>query len=252
MRTLLTLLNRELRSYFYQPIAYVVMFFLLLVAGFNFWIGVQLMTGQPSEFTVVELAFNMVPFWIVFILSFPLLTMRTYSEEYRQGTFETLTTAPVTDWQVVLSKFLGALGFYCVLWAPTFIHFAIFQAVAGQEQAAVASGAYIGAYLLLLLMGMFFIALGCLASSLVKDQVNAAVICMCAILIWFFLPFVPEIMRVTRPDVLEFFKYFSAAEHMRDFAKGLIDSRQIVWYLSATVLLLVMNFLVFQRRKWKA
>ena len=82
MRTLLTLLNREIRSYFYQPIAYVVMFFLLLVAGFNFWIGVLLMNGQPTETTIIELAFNTVPFWIVFILSFPLITMRTYSEEY--------------------------------------------------------------------------------------------------------------------------------------------------------------------------
>src|SRR4029450_11313515 len=94
MRTLLTLLNREIRSFFYQPIAYVVMFFLLLVAGFNFFLSVLLLIGQPREITVVELAFNMVPFWIVFILTFPLITMRSYAEEFRQGTFETLTTAP--------------------------------------------------------------------------------------------------------------------------------------------------------------
>jgi hypothetical protein len=122
------------------------MFFLLLVAGFNFWIGVMLMNRAADRDTIIELAFNTVPFWIVFILSFPLITMRTYSEEYRQGTFETLTTAPVNDWQVVLSKFLGSLGFYCVLWAPTFVHFAIFKAIAGPEQASMATGAYYGSY----------------------------------------------------------------------------------------------------------
>src|SRR3982750_3683865 len=105
MRTFFTLLNREIRSYFYQPIAYVVMFFLLMVAGFNFWYSVLLLNGQPAEVSVLELAFNMVPFWIVFILTFPLITMRAFSEEYRMGTIETLTTAPVHDWQVVLAKY---------------------------------------------------------------------------------------------------------------------------------------------------
>ncbi len=251
MRTLLTLLNREIRSFFYQPIAYVVMFFLLMVAGFNFYLGVLLLNGQPAEVTIVELSFNMVPFWIVFILTFPLITMRVFSEEYRQGTIETLTTAPVTDWQVVLSKYLGALLFYIVLWAPTFIHFAIFQWIT-EKTAANAVGAYGGTYLLLLLMGMFFTALGCFASSLVREQINAAIISACIIFVWFFLPFLPEIMRITRPDVLEFFRYFSAAEHMREFGKGMIDSRQIVWYLSATGLLLVLTFHSFQARKWKA
>jgi ABC-2 type transport system permease protein len=251
MRTFLTLLNREIRSFFYQPIAYVVMFFLLIVAGFNFYLGVLVLNGQPNEVTVVELAFNMVPFWIVFILTFPLITMRAFSEEYRQGTIETLTTAPVTDWQVVLSKFFGALVFYCLLWAPTLFHFAAFKWVA-QQDAANAAGAYGGTYLLLLLMGMFFTALGCFASSLVKEQINAAVITACVIFVWFFIPFLPEIMRVTRPDVLDFFKYFSAAEHMRDFSKGLIDSRQIIWYTSATITLLIFTLFSFQRRKWKA
>src|SRR4029453_8038049 len=108
MRTLLTLLNREIRSYFYQPIAYVVMFFLLMVIGFNFYLAVLLLNGQQSEITIIKLSLNMLPFWIVFILTFPLITMRSFSEEYRLGTIETLTTAPVSDWQGVLSKSLGA------------------------------------------------------------------------------------------------------------------------------------------------
>jgi ABC-2 type transport system permease protein len=251
MRTLLTLLNRELRSYFYQPIAYVVMFFLLLVIGFNFYLGVLLLNQQPAELSVVELSFNMVPFWIVFILTFPLITMRAFSEEYRQGTIETLTTAPVTDWQVVLSKYLGALLFYVLLWAPTLIHFAIFQWVT-DKTAANAVGAYGGTYLLLFLMGMFFTAIGCFASSLVREDINAAIISACTIFVWFFIPFMPEIMRTTDTNVQEFFRYLSAAEHMREFSKGIIDSRQLVFYISSTAFLLALTFLSFQRRKWKA
>jgi ABC-2 type transport system permease protein len=101
-------------------------------------------------------------------------------------------------------------------------------------------------------MGMLFTSLGCLASSLVKDQVSAAVICVSTTFVYFFLPFLPDVMRITDPDKVEIFKYFSAAEHMREFSKGMIDSRQIVWYVSATLALLFLNFLVFQRRKWEA
>lgn len=251
MRTLLTLLNREIRSYFYQPIAYVVMFFLLMVIGFNFYLGVLLLNQQPMEISIVELSFNMVPFWIVFILTFPLITMRSFSEEYRLGTIETLTTAPVTDWQVVLSKYFGALIFYVLLWAPTLIHFAIFQWVT-DKTAANAVGSYGGTYLLLFLMGMFFTAIGCCASSMVREDINAAIISACTIFVWFFIPFLPEIMRESRTEVIEFFRYFSAAEHMREFAKGIIDTRPIVFYVSATALLLTITFLSFQRRKWKA
>lgn len=251
MRTLLTLLNREIRSFFYQPIAYVVMFFLLMVIGFNFFITVLMLNGQPTEVTIIELAFNLIPFWIVFILTFPLITMRSFSEEYRLGTIETLTTAPVTDWQVVLSKYLGALIFYIMLWAPTLIHFAIFQWVT-EKTAANAVGAYWGTYLGLFLMGMFFTAIGCCASSLVKEDINAAIISACTIFVWFFLPFAPQLFRSTDRGLIEFFDYLSAAQHMQEFSRGIIDSRPIVFYTSATALILAFTLLSFQRRKWKA
>jgi ABC-2 type transport system permease protein len=251
MKTFLTLLGREVTSYFYSPIAYVVMFYFLIVAGFNFYIGVEFLNRGPSEITVVEMAFNTVPFWWSYVLIFPLLTMRTYAEEYRMGTFETLTTAPVEDWMVVLGKFLGAYIFYCILWVPTFCHFAIFQYITGKT-AATALGAYGGSYLLLALMGSFFTAIGCLASAFTKDQIIAAIISFSFITIWFFFGLMPDIWNVTDSAVRDLFGYISALQHMADFSRGLIDSRRIVWYVSMTALILAFTLQVFQYRKWKA
>jgi ABC-2 type transport system permease protein len=100
MKTFFTLLGREVKSFFYSPIAYVVLFYFLLLTGFNLYTQLSILNGFPTEVTIVEAFFMPALFWFPFILSFPLITMRVYSEEFRMGTFETLTTAPVSDWQV--------------------------------------------------------------------------------------------------------------------------------------------------------
>jgi len=105
-----TLLNREIRAYFLSPVAWIVLFFFLLLTGFNFYAGVAALNRGPSEVTVVEAFFNTIFFWFGFVLVFPLITMRLFSEEYKMGTIEPLMTAPVRDSQVVLAKFWAALG----------------------------------------------------------------------------------------------------------------------------------------------
>jgi ABC-2 type transport system permease protein len=239
------------KSFFYSPIAYVVLFYFLLLTGFNLYTQLSILNGFPTEVTIVEAFFMPALFWFPFILSFPLITMRVYSEEFRMGTFETLTTAPVSDWQVVLAKFCGVLVFYCILWAPSLISFASFQYFSGQ-MAANAAGAYWGSYLLLLLMGMFYISIGCLASALTKDQINAATISFTTITLLLVLPFMPDIMNISAPSIREIFGYFSAVQHMADYSKGIIDSRPLVWYTTMTALILVLTLQVFQYRKWKA
>lgn len=251
MKTFFTLLSREVKSFFYSPIAYVVLFYFLFLAGFNFYSQVSIMNGYPTEITVVEAFFMPALFWFPFVLSFPLITMRIYSEEFRMGTFETLTTAPVNDWQVVLAKFFGVLVFYCILWAPNLCSFAAFEYVTG-KMAANAAGAYWGSYLLLFLMGAFYISIGNLASALTKDQINAATISFTTITLLLFLAFLPDIMNITAPGIKDMFSYISAIQHMQDFSKGVIDSRPIVWYLSMTCLVTFFTFQVFQYRKWKS
>src|SRR5215212_9117075 len=151
MRKFTVLLGREIRSYFYSPVAYVVLVFFLLVAGVDFYFQISFMNQRQLQYTVQEAFFNSVFFWFAFVLIFPLITMRLFAEEFKLGTIEPLMTAPVRDWQVVLAKFFGALVFYVILWLPTLLYFLIFQVVTKQP-AAGSTGAYFGTYLMLLLL----------------------------------------------------------------------------------------------------
>src|SRR3989454_5882873 len=157
MRKFYTLLSREVRSYFYSPIAYIVLVFFLLVSGVDFYFQISFMNQRPVPYSVQEAFFNSVFFWFAFVLIFPLITMRLFAEEFKLGTIEPLMTAPVRDWQVVLAKFFGALVFYLVLWIPTLLYFLIFQYITGQT-AAGASRADLGSLLMLLLLGMVYVS----------------------------------------------------------------------------------------------
>jgi ABC-2 type transport system permease protein len=253
MRTFLVLLSREVRSLFYTPIAYVVLFFFLALMGFNFQSAVTFLNQGPTEATLVEVTFYNLIFWFIFPLIFPLITMRAFSDEYRMGTIETLSTAPVKDWQIVLSKFFGALAFYIILFIPSFLYFALFTWISGGAAPVQSAGAYWSTYLLLLLLGMFFVSIGILASSLVKDQVNAAIISLAAILLYLFIPSLLGLMlNSTDPRFTKMRGFLSPFEHMRDFARGMVDTRQLVWYLSMTALLLILTHQIFQSRKLKA
>jgi ABC-2 type transport system permease protein len=251
MSKFLTLLAREIRAYFYSPTAYVVLCFFLLLTGFAFYMDVALLSRGPSEITVVEGFFNSVPFWIGFILIFPPITMRAFAEEFKLGTIETLMTAPVRDWQVVLSKFGGALFFYTVIWLPNFLYFVVFERVT-KADAANASGAYWGSFLILMLVGMFFLSIGCLASVVTQDQIVAAVISFCLLTLYFFAGLLTFFTPNVSPILRDIVSYFSTLEHMGEFSKGIIDSRRVVFYLTATAFTLILTHKIFQFRRWKA
>jgi gliding motility-associated transport system permease protein len=251
MRKFYTLLSREVRSYFYSPIAYVVLVLFIFLTGFSFvYLEIPFMNQRPLEATVQEVFFNSFFFWFAFVLSFPLITMRLFAEEFKLGTIEPLMTAPVRDWQVVLSKFFGALVFCIVLWLPTLLYFVIFQKITGQP-AASSAGAYWGSYLILLLLGMFYISVGCLASVLTKNQIVAAIISFCAITLLFFLGLIRYVLLDISSDTRDLLGYFSAIEHLLTFSRGVIDTRPIVFYLSMTIVMLTLTYQAFQSRKWR-
>jgi ABC-2 type transport system permease protein len=250
VRKFLVLLGREMRGYFYSPVAYIVLVFFLLVTGVDFYFQVSFMNQRQLQYTVQEAFFNSVFFWFAFVLIFPLITMRLFAEEFKLGTIEPLMTAPVRDWQVVLAKFGGALVFYMILWLPTVLYFVFFQKIT-HTTAAAATGAYWGSYLMLLLLGMFYISVGCLASVLTKNQIIAAIISFCSITLLFFLGLIQFVMLDMTSITRELLGYFSAIEHMGTFSRGVIDTRPIVLYVSMTAVMLTLTYYVFQSRKWR-
>jgi ABC-2 type transport system permease protein len=254
MRKFNTLLARELRGYFYSPVAYIVMVFFLIISGVNFSapiVGVlSYMNGRAFPITVHEAFFNNGLFWFVFILSFPLITMRLFAEEFKLGTIEPLMTAPVRDWQVVLAKFFGALVFYIVLWFPSLLYFGLFQAVTHQSPFG-ANATIWGTYGLLFFLGAFYVSIGCLASALTKNQIVAAVICFVAIMLLFLLGLAPLFSLEINSSSRQLLGYFSAVEHMRTLSRGEIDTRPLVLYVSMTIVMLTLTHQAFQARKWR-
>src|SRR5213596_1501683 len=250
MRKFYTLLVREVRGYFHSPIAYVVLVFFLLVSGVDFYFQVSFMNQRPASYSVQEAFFNSVFFWFAFVLIFPLITMRLFAEEFKLGTIEPLMTARVRDWQVVLSKFFGALIFYLILWVPPAFYFIIFQQITGQA-AAHSAGAYSGSYLMLLLLGMFYLSIGCLASVLTRNQIIAAIISFCAITLLFFLGLVQFILLDVSAGARQLLGYFSAIEQMGTLSRGIIDTRPVVLYVSMTIVVLMLTYQAFQSRKWR-
>jgi ABC-2 type transport system permease protein len=179
----------------------------------------------------------------------PMITMRLLSEEKRAGTLEMLMTAPVTDFEVVFAKYLGAVVLYMLMWGLTGFYVLILRHFAGGSTALdlgpVASG-YIG----VLIIGQFLIAIGVLSSSLTKNQVLAALMSFALVFIalivvnWLTFLFqggpIGKIVRAV-----------SAFEHMEDFSRGIVDARPIVWYLSGAALVLFVTTRVVESRKWR-
>lgn len=251
MRRFFILLRRELASFYYSPIAYAVLFFFLILNGLSFWFAVALLSRGPSELTVVQAFFNSFFFWIAYLLVFPVITMRLFAEEFKLGTIETLMTAPVRDGEVVGSKFVAALIFYLGLWLPSLLYFLIFGWVGNRE--AVGFGAQLWApYFLLVLMGMFNISLGCMASALTSNQIIAAMITLTLTISIFFLTLINYVINSPSPLVKEVTAYVAQLDHMDSFSKGTIDSRPLIFYPSVTLFVLAVTYHIFQYRRWKA
>ncbi len=250
MRTLSALTLRELKALFYSPIAYVVLCLVLALSGLNFYLIVSAFSAGPTPVTVVEAFFNTGAFWFSFFAIFPLITMRLYAEEFRAGTYELLQTAPVRDWQIVLAKFTGAYLFFLMLWLPTALYFGLYRWIA-REQASPALGNYFGTYLLLAMMGAFFVSIGCLASVLTKNQVIAAILSFVALAVIFNFSILGFVVPNLSPVIRRVLSYFSSVEHMYEFNRGILSTGPVVYYLTGAFLLQYLTHAVLQYRRWK-
>ena len=248
MGNLLALTQRELKAFWYSPIAYAAGALFLFLQGFVFWL-LLLVMNDPR----VDPALSMAQFffggtffyWFSALILAPLLTMRAFSEEKRTGSIELLLTAPVTDTQVVLAKFLGAWSAYALLWASTGVLFLLLRRYTAFDWAPVAAG-YLGTWLL----GGALIAVGVLASSLTRNQIIAALLTFVALLLLFSLGLLE--LFIKDPDTLKFLRQVSIMEHVAIFAKGIIDTRPIVLDLSVTAACLFFTVRVVGSPRWRA
>ncbi len=239
---------KELRSFFLSPVAWVVLALVMLLNGFSFTSALTDLRAGDRTVTLAVYTFWSFPFWLAYFFIFPVITMRLFAEEQKLGTIETLLTAPVSTLQVLLSKYLAALTFYLVLWLPSMLNFLLFRINAPDSTAAI--GSLQGSYTIIFLLGAFNIAIGCLASALTKNQLVAAMICFTFCLLHFLVGFVLQFVPV--PEAFRgFADYISTHLHVRTFVDGLIDTRQIVYYISFAILLLTTTFHVLEFRKWK-
>jgi len=242
----LAVLKRELRAYFYSPLAYILLTFFLLVQGYYFSILISYLSdprfpaGKPLELFFGQTIFT----WLVLIFAGTFLTMRLLSEEFRSGTIESLMTAPVSETQVVLGKYFAALLFYVFLWAPTLIYVAIVRWKTPVDWGPVAS-----AYLGLLGIGALFLAVGLFASSTAKNQIVAAIVTFFFLLVLFSIGLMENLANgeVTK----KILAYVNLWTHMDDFAKGIVDSRRLVYYATGSALFLFLTTRALAAKKWR-
>ena len=251
VRRLIILLRKELFTLFFSPIAYVTLFFFLILNGLSFWFAIVSLNHAPAENTIGQVFFNTVLFWMAYLLVFPLITMRLFAEEFKLGTIETLMTAPVRDIEVVLSKFFAAFLFYLCLWLPSLLYFLVFSWL-GNRAAIGSAGQLWAPYLLLFVTGAFNIALGCLASAITSNQIVSATISFVLTTGFFFLTLAHYLASRASPLWREMAASVSQADHMESFSSGIVDSRALVFYPSMALLFIFITFHIFQSRRWKA
>jgi ABC-2 type transport system permease protein len=249
MRLFRILTFKELKGYFLTPFGWVILAFVAVMQGVALSTAMKGFRDTPVKDSLVYVTFHTPLFWFYFLFIFPLITMRLFAEEERTGTLETLLTAPVRTWQVVLSKYAAAMLFYTVLWIPALLQFRLFVWVADLPP-AWSPGAMLGAFGILLLMGAAFTAVGCLASALTSSQIIAGLITIGLLVIQYFLGFVTVIWGESFAGAA-FFHYISSQRHLHYFASGLLDTRPAVYFLSVAVFVLFLTYQVVDHRRWK-
>jgi ABC-2 type transport system permease protein len=245
MRNILIILRRELFAYFYSPIAYICLFVTLIVCGTIYWVILLELSNPRFQELGGAMAYFFGPVMFIWVLPIcPALTMRLLAEERRTGTIEILMTAPVTEAEVVLAKFLGAFLFYGLLWTPSLVYVFILSLVADPDPGPIFTG-YVGA----LVVGMLFVSVGTFTSSLTRNQIVAYIMALVINL----LLMIAGIFTVTTQNarVKSLISYINIFDHFQNFSRGIIDTKNLVYYFSLTAFTLFVTVRVLESRKWR-
>ena len=254
MNNILAIAQKELKSYFSTPIAYVVIGFFALLFGYFFYAMLIIFNQQSQQLggfggggnvdinaQLIRPLFLNASVILLFVL--PLITMRTYSEEKRSGTIELLLTSPVTDVEIIVGKFLGAMALYAAMLGITLIHMVLLFAWGNPEPKVVLTG-YVG----LLLMGGCFISVGLLISSLTKNQIVSGMVTFAVFLLLWVINWIASFTGPTTQSVLN---YLSITDHFDDFTRGILDTKHLVYYFSVMSFGLFLTARSVDTERWK-
>lgn len=254
MNNILAIAHKELKAYFASPIAYVVIGLFALMFGYFYYAllgifieqGMRMMglQGGPTQNVneqMIRPLFLNASVLLLFLL--PMITMRTYAEEKRSGTIELLLTAPLTDFQIIIGKFLGAMAVYAAMLGVTVVHLGVLFAFGTPEWIPIVTG-----YLGLLLMGACFISVGLLISSFTRNQIVAGTITFAVFLLLWVINWVGPLTGPRMSPVLD---YLSITSHLDDFTRGVVDTKHVVYYVSFIAFGLFLTARSVDTERWR-
>jgi ABC-2 type transport system permease protein len=254
VRNVLAIAQKELRSYFASPIAYVIigLFALLFSRFFYAYLMVfvrnssgmaQMGGGAANNINQEMIRYVLMNTAVIILFIMPMITMRTYSEEKRSGTIELLLTSPLTDFEIILGKFFGAMALYASMLSVTVLYMGILFIYGNPEWKPIVAG-----YLGLLLMGGCFISVGLLISSFTKNQIVAGVITFAVFLTLWIINWSADQSGPTMRAVLN---HLSIIDHFDDFARGIVDTKHLVYYLSFITFGLFLTAKSVDSERWR-
>jgi ABC-2 type transport system permease protein len=238
MRNIYAVFKKELKTYFTTPIAYIIITVFLLINNWLFFRGFFIMNQAT-----MRSFFGAMP-WI-FLFFIPAITMRLWAEEKRSGTFELLMTLPLKDIEVILGKYLASLVFLIITIGLT-LSLPITISYLGEPD----MGPIIGGYLGIIFLGAAYLAIGSFISSLTKNQIIAFILSIATCFALFIIG--ENMVLMNLPHFLvPFFEYLGLGSHFTSISRGVIDSRDIVYYLSIVYFFIYLNIRFIESRKWK-
>ena len=252
MRNIIAIADKELRSYFASPIAYIIIGLFALLFGWFFFVYLSVFVQRSSQMMMGGGSMNLnqdmirgvfLNSAVIILFVMPMITMRTYSEEKRSGTIELLLTSPVTDFEIIMGKFLGALGLYASMLLVTMLYMAIVFVYGNPEWKPIATG-----YLGLLLMGGCFLSVGLFISSVTKNQIVAGFLTFAVFLMLWVINWMADQSGPIMGAVL---KYLSITDHFDDFARGIIDTKHVIYYVTFITFGLFLTAKSVDMERWR-
>jgi ABC-2 type transport system permease protein len=240
-----TIYKKEIRSFLSSLIAYVVMVVFLGATGLFMWV-IKGNSVFDLGLASMQVMFEMAPYIFIFLIS--AITMRSFSEEKRLGTLETLTTRPVSDLGIILGKYIAGVSLLLITLLPTLIYYYSVSEL-GNPQGNVDTGAMWGSYLGLVMLGMAYTAMGVFSSAVTDNQIVALILSLA--LGFFFYAVLGMMGDIAALDVIgKSLEWFSLEYHYDSMSRGVLDTRDILYMVSFSALFIGLTKTVFESRKW--